>query len=251
MISKIFTLFTALSIALCATQAAPTNHEQPGMLISPALFDAQTAPAHELPIHKAPVHELPIHKAPIHIPVHKAPGEIVVPKHLTFDRWGGFDSLKGFDNFYGIDNFDGHRFNQVLIKPKHELVCRVQRVEIVQQRLLVLQELAKRIITEKVCEVEAQTILFEQFHGGLRSFERDLLRLPGAHEVGYDEKIVGHFPKFFNEDGSLNDDDWGFTGHELGRHTVIVGGHNWDDSRSFRTVRDAWHNARNAWARFW
>ncbi|KAH6913071.1 hypothetical protein BKA70DRAFT_1096632, partial [Coprinopsis sp. MPI-PUGE-AT-0042] len=165
----------------------------------------------------------------------------------SFDRWGGFDSLKGFDNFYGIDNFDGSNFEQVFVKDR-ELTCKSHEVNVVQQRLLLLQEMAKRVIIEQACDVETQVILWEQFRAGLHGFERDIIRSPGKrHEFGFDQEIVGHFPKFINQDGSLNSDDWKFSGKDRGRHTVRVGGHNWDNSRSVKTVKDAWNAARNAY----
>lgn len=177
-------------------------------------------------------------EAPVYKPV----------KPISFDGWGGHESLKGFDDFYGVDNWDGYNFKQVFVKQEHELVCRKQEVHIVQQRLLVLQEMAKKIITETVCETESQVIIFEQWRGGLHGFGRDLIRFPGHHQVGYDQEIVKHFPKIINQhDFSLNLDDWKFTGKDLGKHTVIVKGHNWDDSRSPQLVHKAWNAARNAW----
>jgi len=181
-------------------------------------------------------------EVPKEVPVHKP------VKPVSFDKWGGHESLKGFDDFYGVDNWDGYKFKQVFVKQEHELVCRVQEVHIVQQRLLVLQEMAKKIITETICEVETQTIVFEQFRGGLHGFGRDLVRWPGHHQVGYDQEIVKHFPKIINQhDLSLNLDDWKFSGKDLGKHTVVVKGHNWDDKRSPKFVHKAWNAARNAW----
>ncbi|TFK28106.1 hypothetical protein FA15DRAFT_701244 [Coprinopsis marcescibilis] len=171
---------------------------------------------------------------------------------ISFNRWGGFNSLDNFDKFHGVDNFDGFQFKQTFVKKEKELVCRVQKVEIVQQRLLVLQELAKKVVTETICEVEVQTIVFEQFRAGLGGFGRDLRRHPGGHQIGFDERIVGHFPKFLNQDLSLNVDDWGFSGVDLGKNTVLVGGHNWDDSRSFKSVGvDAWQATRRALGNLW
>ena len=181
-------------------------------------------------------------EVPKEVPVHKP------VKNISFDKWGGHESLKGFDDFYGVDNWDGYKFNQVFVKQEKELVCRVQEVQIVQQRLLVLQEMVKKVITETICEVETQTIVFEQFRGGLHGFGRDLVRWPGHHQIGYDQEIVKHFPKIINQhDFSVNTDDWKFSGKDLGKHSVIVKGHNWDDKRSPKIVHKAWNAARNAW----
>ncbi|KAF8064089.1 hypothetical protein FPV67DRAFT_1782442 [Lyophyllum atratum] len=154
--------------------------------------------------------------------------ELAVRGFTSFNNWGGHASLNNFDNFYGADNFDGSHFSQVVVKQEKEL------------------EMAKRIITEQICEVETQTIVFEQWHSGLHGFSRDLRRHTG-HQVGYDRNVVRHFGEIVNVDGSFNTHDFGFTGHDLGRETVVVGGHNWEDSRSRTTVEDAYRSSRDAY----
>ncbi|KAH6913122.1 hypothetical protein BKA70DRAFT_713683 [Coprinopsis sp. MPI-PUGE-AT-0042] len=201
-------------------------------------------------VDKGPEHK-PVHEAPKHVPEveHKSSTVVVVPggKHHSFDRWGGLESLRGFDDFYGLDNWDGFKYEQTFVRDR-DLVCRPHESHIIQQRLLVVQEMAKRTILESLCDVEAQTIVWEQFLSGLHGFERDIVRAPrGHHRVGFDEGIVSHFPKFVNHDGSLNVDDWRFSGRDLGKHTVVVRGDNWDDKRSFQSVRRAWQAARNAY----
>jgi hypothetical protein len=172
--------------------------------------------------------------------------DLAVRNFQSFNNWGGFSSLSNFDNFHGADNFDGSRFEQVVVKQEQELVCHTQRVEIIQQQLVILQEMAKRIIVEQICEVETQTIVFEQWHSGLHGFSRDLRRHTG-HQVGFDRRISGHFRDIVNVDGSFNNHDFGFTGRDIGRETVIVGGHNWDDTRSRVTVEDAYRFSRDAY----
>jgi hypothetical protein len=61
----------------------------------------------------------------------------------SFNNYGGLDSMTNFDNFYGAGNFDGSQNSQTVITVQ-ETVCHKQTVEIVQQRLLVLQEVAKK-----------------------------------------------------------------------------------------------------------
>ncbi|KAF8071979.1 hypothetical protein FPV67DRAFT_1483366 [Lyophyllum atratum] len=172
--------------------------------------------------------------------------ELAIRGYRSFNNWGGFNSLNNFDNFHGADNFDGSRFEQVVVKQEHELVCRTQRIEIIQQRLVVLQEMAKRIITEQICEVETQTIVFEQWHSGLHGFSRDLRRHTG-HQVGFDRRICGHFSEIFGSDGSFSNHDFGFTGHDIGRETIVVGGHDWEENRSRTTVEDAYRSSRDAY----
>jgi hypothetical protein len=214
MFVKSTTFFAAVSTLLAVVSASPVE-------------------VTKLKVPAVPVHEVPVHDG------------------ISFDGWNGFDSLKNFDKFHGVDNFDGFNFKQTFVKQEKELVCRTQQIEIIQQRLLVLQEMAKKVITETICEVEVQTIVFEQFHAGLGGFSRDLRRHPGAHEVGFDEKIVGHFPQFINDKGVLNVDDWKFSGADLGKHSVVVGGHNWVDNVSFKSVKDAWLQTRTALGDLW
>ncbi|ESK94617.1 hypothetical protein Moror_14341 [Moniliophthora roreri MCA 2997] len=164
--------------------------------------------------------------------------------HVSFNNWGGFSSLNNFDNFYGVEDFSHARFDQVVVK-ENQLVCRTQAIEIIQQRLVVLQEMAKRIITETICEVEVQTVVFSQFHASLGSFHNDLRRLSG-HRVGFDENVVGNFGEVFAADGSLTTHDFGFTGLDVGRNTVVVGGSNWNDNTSPTSVDSAFFSAQGA-----
>ena len=102
-----------------------------------------------------------------------------------------------------------------------------------------------RIITEQVCEVETQTVVFEQFHSSLGLFSHDLRRTSGLH-VGFDGGITSHFSDFFEEDGSLSADDFGFSGRDLGSNTVIIGGSNWDTETSPESVALAYSASRSA-----
>ena len=167
----------------------------------------------------------------------------------SFNRWGGHESLNGFDDFYGQEDFTHHKFNQVFVKEKEVLVCRRVDIVVIQQRLTILQEMAKKIITETICEVETQVIAFEQFHGSLGWFGRDLRRV-SDHRVGYDHEIAGHFKSIIHDDGYISDHDLGFNGHDVGRNVVVVGGHNWDDNKSHISVNDAWEASRYAYGGF-
>ncbi|THU99943.1 hypothetical protein K435DRAFT_964244 [Dendrothele bispora CBS 962.96] len=163
----------------------------------------------------------------------------------SFDNWGGFSSLSGFDNFYGSENFCGVIQEQTIVEQQEVLVCHSVEIEIVQQRLLVLQEMAKRIITEQICEVETQTIVFQQFIAASSSFSSDLLHVSG-HHVGYDSSIVGHYGNLIDESGSLTTTDLGFSGLDAGKNVVVVGGSNWNDGTSPFSVRNAYNAAQMA-----
>lgn len=169
--------------------------------------------------------------------------------------------MDNFDNFYGSDNFDGSRSTQVIIH-EQKLVCHTEQIQIIQQRLVILQEMAKRygdlytistethnvltsIITEQICEVETQTIVFEQFHSSLGSFRRDLTRSSG-HSVGYDHNIAGQLGSIVGSDGSISSHDLGFSGHDVGNQTVVADGSNWNNQTSPASVNAALSQARNA-----
>lgn len=165
----------------------------------------------------------------------------------SFDSYDGLSSMSGFDNFYGSSNFDNSHFSEqsITVVKEKEVVCHSESIVIIQQRLLVLQEMAKRIISEQICEVETQTIVFEQFHSSLHGFSRDLRRDSGR-SVGYDSDIASHFGSFYNSDGSLSSSDFGFSGSDLGRSYISPSGNNYDGSKSFASVANAYKAARSA-----
>ncbi|KAF9265784.1 hypothetical protein L218DRAFT_997175 [Marasmius fiardii PR-910] len=163
---------------------------------------------------------------------------------VSFSGWGGFSSLDNFDNFYGVGNFHHAVFDQTVVHDQ-QVVCHTQAVEIIQQRLVVLQEMAKKIITEQICEVETQTVVFSQFHASLGTFYDDLRRHSG-HQVGFDEGVVGKFPQIVQSDGSLSTDDLGFTGMDVGKNVIVPTGNNWNDASSPNSVDSAFFAAQNA-----
>ncbi|KAF5367935.1 hypothetical protein D9758_004342 [Tetrapyrgos nigripes] len=163
----------------------------------------------------------------------------------SFENWGGISSFDGFDNFYGSDNFSGLIADETVVSQQSELVCHSESIEIIQQRLLVLQEMAKKIITEQICEVETQTVVFHQFIASASHFSSDLLHVSG-HQVGYDSAIVGHYGDLIGSDGSLSTDDFGFSGHDLGNSYVTVSGSNWNDQTSPASVQSAYGAAQAA-----
>ncbi|KAJ7240837.1 hypothetical protein B0H12DRAFT_49876 [Mycena haematopus] len=162
----------------------------------------------------------------------------------SFDNWGGISSFSGFDNFYGSSDFAHHNFKQVVVDQGSDLVCHSEQVTIVQQRLAVLQEMAKKIITEQICEVETQTVVFQQYYASLGGFSGDLTRSSGRH-AGYDSSIVSHFGDFYNSDGSLSTYDYGFSGSDIGS-SYYVPSSNWDQDSSPSSVGSAYQAAQGA-----
>ncbi|KAF5369138.1 hypothetical protein D9757_011063 [Collybiopsis confluens] len=167
-------------------------------------------------------------------------------RYVSFDNYGSISSFDGFDNFYGVDNFSGEISvsDQVVVQQEVE-VCQSVSIEIVQQKLLVLQEIAKRIVTEQICEVETQTVVFQQFLSSSSHFSSDLLRTSGL-QVGYDSSIASHFSDMFESDGSLSTSDLGFSGSSLGSGYVVPTGNNWDSSSSPSSVGSAYSAALSA-----
>jgi len=165
---------------------------------------------------------------------------------VSFDSWGGYSSLQGFDSFYGEDDFAHYsHFSPVVVQQSTpELVCHSQQVVIVQQRLAVLQEMAKRIITEQICEVETQTIVFQQYYASLGGFSHDLTRSSSRY-AGYDNNVVSHYGDFYNSDGSLSNYDFGFNGSDIGSNYYVPTS-NWNQDSSPSSVGSAYQTAQAA-----
>jgi len=163
----------------------------------------------------------------------------------SFNNYGGSSSMSGFDNWYGEDDFaHSQHFNPTVVQQStSELVCHTEKVVIIQQRLAVLQEMAKRIITEQVCEVESQTVIFQQYYASLGGFSHDLTR-SSNRPVGYDNSIASHYGDFYNSDGSLSNYDFNFTGSDIGSN-YYVPSNNWGDN-SYSSVGSAYQQAQAA-----
>jgi len=171
--------------------------------------------------------------------------DLAIRGSFSFNNYHGDKSMSNFDSFYGSDNFSGEISKTVVVKQKEEVVCHSETITIIQQRLLVLQEMAKRIITEQVCEVESQTVVFEQFYSSLGSFSGDLRRQSGR-DVGYDSSIAGHFGSIVSSSGSLSSSNLGFSGSSVGSSYVVPTGSNWNDETSPASVGSAFSNAQSA-----
>jgi hypothetical protein len=162
----------------------------------------------------------------------------------SFDNWGGYSSLSGFDNFYGSSDFSHLHGSQTVVKEDSTLVCHSETVTIIQQRLAVLQEMAKKIITEQICEVETQTIVFQQYYSSLGSFSHDLMHY-NNRQGGYDGNVVSHYGDMYNSDGSLSTYDFGFSGSDVGSN-YYVPSNNWNSNSSPSSVGSAYEAAMSA-----
>lgn len=165
-------------------------------------------------------------------------------RNVQLNGWGGFESLQRFDDWYGQDNFDSGKNEKVVIE-QDVLICRPLDVHVVQQKLAILQETAKRIVTEQICEVETQIIVLEQYKAGHEQFDRDIKRESGK-PVGFDKNIADKFQQIYKPDGGLNDQVHDFNGQDVGKNVVVVGGNNWQDNDGQVRVQQAFDAAQQA-----
>ncbi|KAF5389891.1 hypothetical protein D9757_003733 [Collybiopsis confluens] len=91
-------------------------------------------------------------------------------RYISFDGWHGISSLSGFDNFYGSENFSGEISSEVSVSVEEQeevVVCHSLSVEIIHK--------SYSIITEQICEVETQTIVFQQYISSSTHFIDDIM----------------------------------------------------------------------------
>ncbi|KAJ7599636.1 hypothetical protein C8J56DRAFT_1019264 [Mycena floridula] len=175
----------------------------------------------------------------------RALGAAVDVSAPSFNNWNNIQSLDNFDNFYGQSNFNGGNNAQIVVIKEQEVVCRSVQIEVIQQKLVILREMAKRIITEQICEVETQTIVLEQFSSGFSDFGSDISRKSGK-QVGYDSNISNRINQISDSNGNLSSDDLGFNGSDVGKNTVVAQGNNWNDSTGPSAVQNAKNAAKKA-----
>ncbi|KAL5525787.1 hypothetical protein ACEPAG_7124 [Sanghuangporus baumii] len=163
----------------------------------------------------------------------------------SFNNYLGLSQMSNFDDFFGSSNFDSSLNVQTIIEQQEQVVCQTQEIEIVQQKLVILTEVMKRILLEQVCEVEVQTIVVQQVSSVMSSFSNEIGHL-SSRSAGFDSNIAGLLGQIVNSDGSLSTSNLGFKGSEVGNNTVAVGGNNWDDSKSPDSVKKAKDLAKQA-----
>ncbi|KAH8831910.1 hypothetical protein DL96DRAFT_1589392 [Flagelloscypha sp. PMI_526] len=164
-------------------------------------------------------------------------------KGKSLNGWGGYKSLEKFDDWYGgANNFDGHK-NEVKVLEQEQVVCRALDARIVQQKLAILQEMAKRVLSEQVCEVETQTIILHQHNAAWENWVKDVHHWSGK-PIGYDKEVAKKYKDIVKEDGwELEDKDHEFNGYDIGKNKVIPKGNNWGDDKSGRDKVDRAYGA--------
>jgi hypothetical protein len=155
---------------------------------------------------------------------------------FSFNGWGGFSSLNGFDDFYGSDNFCGNNNVQTVLS--QTVVCHTEEIVVIQQQLAILQEFAKRIVVEQICEVETQTIVWSQFVGSFSSFGDDLRHVSGR-TIGYDHSIASHISGLVDSSNDIISSNFGFRGLDIGGNLIHASGGNWVSGSSEVSVQQA------------
>ncbi|KAJ7066931.1 hypothetical protein C8F01DRAFT_1247351 [Mycena amicta] len=135
--------------------------------------------------------------------------------NVSFSNFDNISSLQGFDDF-------NDKTPQTIVIKETKTQCEDVKIQIVQQRLAILREVAKKIITEHICNVETQTIVLAQHNGALQVFRDDIQRKTVTRQIGFDEQIASKFNEIFQEDGmSLLYPTQGFTGQDVGKNVVV------------------------------
>lgn len=162
--------------------------------------------------------------------------EVVSSSAPSFNNYMGLSSMSNFDNFYGQSNFDSSS-NTIIVEQKEVEVCHTEEIEIVQQRLAVIMEVAKEVILKQICEVEVQTIVLEQFSSQVSSFYGSVTHSSGSKPASYDQSISSKLGSIYS-DGSLSNSNLGFNGTDVGSNSSIPT-NNWNNSTSYSTVGNA------------
>jgi len=183
---------------------------------------------------------------PIHVARGSSSFNVGVPtslSHVSFNNWGGFDCLHNFDDFYGEGNFDGSFNTQTVVTTQTEVVCESVDITVIQQQLAILTEFAKRVVTQQICQVEVQTIVWSQFVSSISSFSSDIRRVSGR-DIGFDHSIASHISGLVDGSGNIIDNDFGFHGSDIGSNLIHVSGDNWVDGSSQSSVGSAFLNSQ-------
>ncbi|KAF8604238.1 hypothetical protein BDV93DRAFT_606253 [Ceratobasidium sp. AG-I] len=156
----------------------------------------------------------------------------------------GFNQQGGnLDDFFGVGNFAGN-FNQVtIIQQQQQLVCSANDLRVVRQQLAVIQEFAKQVILQQICEVEIQTVIIQQLNAQFVDFGRNVRRRNNNNAPSFDIVVaqkITQITQIISQGGSLAGIDLGFLGSDIGRNSVRVGGSNWNDATSPNTVGNAY-----------
>ncbi|CAE6510078.1 unnamed protein product [Rhizoctonia solani] len=172
----------------------------------------------------------------------------LIPVTLGGIQIGSNGKGGSLDDFFGVGNFAGNLNQVTIIKQQQQLVCRSIDLVRVRQQLAVIQEFAKQIILQQVCEVEIQTVIIQQLNSQLVNFGRNVRRENGggiapSFDIVIAQKIT-QITRVISRGGSLADLDLGFLGSDIGRNSVRIGGSNWSNASSPGSVGNAYKEAQ-------
>lgn len=86
---------------------------------------------------------------------------------------------------------------------------------------------------------------FSQWLGGLVQFGEDLRRV-SERKVTFDSSVASHISSVCDASGVINTSDFGFSGTDIGSHSVSIVGGNWNDQTSPASVGLAWESCVSA-----
>jgi len=157
---------------------------------------------------------------------------------VSLSSWGNLPGLSGFDSFYGSNNFCGNNNQQVVLQ--QTVSCQSEAIVEVQQQFAILQEFAKRVLLEKVCEVETQTIVWSQYISSLQSFSSDFSHVSGR-SIGYDSVIASHISDLVDSSDNIITTNYGFQGLDIGSNLICpeASSYNWQSGVSQISVQAA------------
>ncbi|KAJ1307607.1 hypothetical protein OPQ81_001702 [Rhizoctonia solani] len=171
----------------------------------------------------------------------------LVPVTLGGVQIGFNDQGGNFDDFFGVGNFAGNLNQVTIIQQQQQLVCRSVDLIRVRQQLAVIQEFAKQIILQQVCEVEIQTVIIQQLNSQFVSFGQNVRRANGfapSFDIVVAQKIT-EITQVISQGGNVAGLDLGFLGSDIGRNSVRIGGSNWNDTSSPASVGNAYNAAKS------
>jgi len=163
---------------------------------------------------------------------------------FSFSQFNNLGNFGVFDQFFGESNFLG-LLNEINVANEVQLLqCLNTNVNVVQQQLAILSEVAKQIILTELCSVEDQVIALEQFTGRFDSFSRSVRGSNGI-TPSFDNSIAQLITQLIIDD-QFNQNDFGFLGSDIGLNTFLVVGSDFSnvDFNSITLAYELAHEAR-------
>jgi len=159
---------------------------------------------------------------------------------FSFNQFNDLGNFGNFDNFFGVNNFLGLQ-NEVNVLAQVQCLAN-SNVNLVQQQLSILAELAKQVVLTELCDPADQIIALEQFQGQIDSFS-SALRGVSNLSLSFDNSIAQLGAQLF-VDGQLNQNDFGFVGSQIGQNAFLVVNNLNNDLGALSLAYELAHEAR-------